>query len=255
MVLADGMGGHLHGEVAAQLAINTFMQAFMRSAQPNIAQPEAFLAETMQCAHDAIIKYAEDQRLGGNPGTTCVAALVQDDRVVWTHAGDSRLYLLRDGQVAAVTHDHSIVQQWADYGIIGQSETRTHAERNKITNCLGGVGRMFYVDPASALTLQESNDVLLLCSDGLWGPLSDEELVAGFNSKSLPDSMEALMDTALSHAGSGADNTTAVAVRWGDAEEEHAAPEAICNMLGVDEENSISELLGRTGASIHGGIP
>ncbi len=246
MVLADGMGGHLHGEVAAQLTVNTFMRAFVRIAQPAIADPATFLTGTMQSAHEAIINYAQDQKLGGNPGTTCVAALLQGGWVSWAHAGDSRMYLLRDGQVAALTHDHSIVQQWADCGIISQSETRTHSERNKITNCLGGVGRMFYVDPIQAIALQSSSDVLLLCSDGLWGPLSDEELAAGFNSDGLSDSLETMMDRALARAGSGADNTTAVVVRWGEAEEEQNAPTAICNVLAVDEEDALSEILGRT---------
>ncbi|MGO8754842.1 MAG: PP2C family protein-serine/threonine phosphatase [Gallionellaceae bacterium] len=246
MVLADGMGGHLHGEVAARLAVNTFMQAFVRIAQPDIADPATFLTGTMQSAHEAILSYAQDQKLGGNPGTTCVAALLRGGWVSWAHAGDSRMYLLRDGQVAALTHDHSIVQQWADYGIISQSETRTHSERNKITNCLGGVGRMFYVDPIQAIPLQSSSDVLLLCSDGLWGPLSDEELAVGFNSDNLSDSLETMMDRALAHAGSGADNTTAVVVRWGEAEEEQNAPTAICNVLAVDEEDALSEILGRT---------
>jgi serine/threonine protein phosphatase PrpC len=252
MVLADGMGGHLHGEVAAQLAVNTYMQAFVRDAQPSIADPEAFLAETMQGAHDAIINYAREQKLGGNPGTTCVAALLQDGLITWAHAGDSRLYLFRHGQVAAVTHDHSIVQQWADCGIISQNETRTHAERNKITNCLGGVERMFYVDPAPTIPMQSSNDVLLLCSDGLWGPLPDEELAAEFDSDSLPQSMEAAIDMALLRAGEGADNTTAVVMRWGDKEPEHAAPEAVCNVLAMEEEDTLSEILGRTSVGIQG---
>jgi len=253
MVLADGMGGHLHGEVAAQLAVNTFMHAFVRDAQPCIADPDGFLAETMQSAHEAIIEYAESQRLGGNPGTTCVAALLQDGLLYWAHAGDSRLYLIRHGHVAAVTHDHSIVQQWADHGIISQDETRTHPERNKITNCLGGVGRMFHVEPAPAIPMRSSSDLLLLCSDGLWGPLSDEHLAAGLDANNLAESLETLIDKAVNEAGSEADNTTAVIMHWGGkADEERGSVSVLCNVLDVNDEESLSELLGRTSVGLRG---
>lgn len=245
MVLADGMGGHLHGEVAAQLAINAFMQAFVRIAQPRIPDPATFLSETMQSGHDAIIDYATSQKLGGNPGTTCVAALIQDGWLAWAHAGDSRLYVFSDGKVEAVTHDHSIVQQWADYGIITQAETRTHPERNKITNCLGGVDRMFYVDPSPPIQLKPSSDVML-CSDGLWGPLTDEIIAAEIGAAALQRSVEELMDEALEAAGPGADNTTAVAARWDGHEEERETPTAVCNILQTDEDEALSELLGRT---------
>jgi serine/threonine protein phosphatase PrpC len=253
MVLADGMGGHLHGEVAAQLAVNTFMQAFSQAAQPAIADPDAFLAVTMQHAHESIIAYAETQQLGGNPGTTCVAALLQDGLLYWAHAGDSRLYLIRHGHVAAVTHDHSIVQQWADHGIISQEETRTHPERNKITNCLGGVDRMFHVEPAPAIPMRSSSDMLVLCIDGLWGPLSDEQLAAGLDANNLPESMENMIDRALNEAGSEADNTTAVIMRWGGkADEENDAPACVCNVLDANDDESLSELLGRTSVGLRG---
>lgn len=230
LVLADGMGGHLHGEIAAQITIHTFMQAFAQAAQPRVPEPEAFLAEIVRRSHDAIIRYAQSRHLGGNPGTTCVAALVQDDKVCWAHAGDSRFYLLRDSGMAAVTHDHSVVQQWADWGIIGRDEMKTHPDRNRITNCLGGVENMFYVETSPAVPLQQG-DVLLLCSDGLWGPLEEEDLVAGFSGAPLSVALEQLIDKALILGGARADNTSAVAARWGDGETEQAAAEPVCSVL------------------------
>jgi PPM family protein phosphatase len=230
LVLADGMGGHLHGEIAAQITIHTFMQAFAQAAQPRVPEPEEFLSEIVRRAHDAIIQYAQERHLGGNPGTTCVAALVQDGKVCWAHAGDSRLYLLRDNEMVAVTHDHSVVQQWADWGIISQEEMKTHPDRNRITNCLGGVENMFYAESSPTVPLQQG-DVLLLCSDGLWGPLEEEDLVAGFSVAPLSAAMEQLVDKALTLGGARADNTTAVAIRWGDGEAEQAAPEPVCSVL------------------------
>ena len=234
LVLADGMGGHLHGEIAAQIAIQTFMQAFAQAAQPRVLEPEEFLRETVRRAHEAIIQYALEQHLGGSPGTTCVAALVQDGQACWAYAGDSRCYLLRGGRTVAVTHDHSAVQQWVDWGIIKPEAMKTHPDRNKITNCLGGVEDMFYVESTSAVPLQP-DDVLLLCSDGLWGPLFDAEIEAAFSIAPLAAALDQLMDRALLLGGDYADNTTAVVARLGDAEDEQTAPAPVCVELEVEQ--------------------
>jgi len=230
LVLADGMGGHSHGEIAAQIAIKTFMQAFSDEATPRIAEPEDFLSRVMRRAHDTIIQFAQDQRLPGSPGTTCVAALIQDGMVCWAHAGDSRVYFLRDNKVAAVTHDHSVVQQWADLGFITEEQMKTHPDRHKITNCLGGEGEMFFVETEPIKELRQG-DVLLLCSDGLWGPLSPEEISAALMVKPLENALEQLMQVALYREGAHADNTTAVVARWGDAEGAHGVTDAVYEVL------------------------
>lgn len=252
LVLADGMGGHLHGEVAAEIAIHVFMEAFNQMAQPRVPEPEMFLGETMRHAHEAITRYAHEQKLGGSPGTTCVAALLQDGQVRWAHAGDSRLYLLRCGEAISVTHDHSVVQQWADWGIISPEDMKTHPDRNKITNCLGGVGDLFYAESASASVALQSGDVLLLCSDGLWSPLVDAELAAKFHDASLDETLDQLMDVAIKREGMHADNTTAIVARWGDAENEQPASAPVCMALDLTEHESSSDVLGRTRADLHG---
>jgi serine/threonine protein phosphatase PrpC len=230
LVLADGMGGHLHGEIAAQTAVHMYMQAFAQVARPRVADPGVFLSDVMQFAHDTILKYAADHQLPGNPGTTCVAALVQDNQVHWAHAGDSRLYLLRNREMLPLTHDHSLVQQWADWGIIGQEETRTHPDRNKITNCLGGVPALFFPESSPPLPLQQ-NDLFLLCSDGLWGPLEDGGMAQELESGPLPSAVDKLIADAIQQDGPTADNTSALVARIGDSEEEHHADEAICKVL------------------------
>lgn len=230
LVLADGMGGHSHGELAAQITIQTYMQAFYVAAKPSVQDPAEFLGRIMRHAHETIGQFARDQRLTGNPGTTCVAALVQDGKVCWAHAGDSRFYLVRDAAVAAVTSDHSVVQQWADWGIITHEEMKTHPDRNKITNCLGGSDEQFFVETAPETPLQQG-DVLLLCSDGLWGPLSADEIVKGLEKASLSTGLEDLMGLALFRENMSADNTTAVAVRWGDTEKDHHVTEPFFGVL------------------------
>lgn len=237
LVLADGMGGHLHGEIAAQLAVQTFVETFEKSAQEAIPEPEEFLRVVMLQAHQAIIHYARNQQLGGNPGTTCVAALLQGGEICWAHAGDSRLYLVRDGAVLAKTHDHSMVQQWADWGIITPEEMKIHPDRNKITNCLGGVEDMFFVESSPTLPLQQG-DTMLLCSDGLWSPLAEPEIAACCTTPAtLPLSiiLEKIMSEAAQRAGSGADNITALAVRWGETEDAHTGPAPVIAVLDCSE--------------------
>jgi serine/threonine protein phosphatase PrpC len=245
LVLADGMGGHLYGELAAEIAVKTYMTAFERAAEPRIGDPGGFLTGTMRAAHDDIVKYAREHQLSGNPGTTCVAALVQDGTIHWAYAGDSRLYVLRGGEAVAVTHDHSVVQQWVDWGIIGEDEMKTHPERNKITNCLGGVGDLFYPEPVATAEVL-AGDVLLLCSDGLWSPLSNAEMAEELQGGPLPPTIDRLMETAVTREGARADNTTAVAARLGGNEEPHPASGPVCVMLDLGETESASDILGRT---------
>ncbi|OIQ96131.1 serine/threonine phosphatase stp [mine drainage metagenome] len=234
LVLADGMGGHLHGEIAAHIAVQSFMRAFTRIEQPRVKEPEVFLRATMRAGHDAIFDYARNEKLGGNPGTTCVAALVQDGQIWWAHAGDSRFYLLRGNAVASVTHDHSVVQQWADWGIISPDEMKTHPDRNKITNCLGGVEDMFYVD-VSKPVVAEPGDTLLLCSDGFWSPLTDEEMAQLSSVQGMQDRLDELIVAAVYREGARADNTSAVVARLGDGEAEHATDVPVCVVLNEQD--------------------
>jgi serine/threonine protein phosphatase PrpC len=230
LVLADGMGGHLHGEIAAQIAVFTFMRAFGRLEQSRVKEPEVFLRATMRAGHDAIFNYARSENLGGNPGTTCVAALIQDGQMWCAHAGDSRCYLLRDNILTSVTHDHSVVQQWADWGIISPDEMKSHPDRNKITNCLGGVEDMFYVDVAPTVTIK-TGDTLLMCSDGFWSPLMDEEMVSLSSVPVLSERLDELITMAVQREAARADNTTAIVARLSETEQEHATEVPMCIML------------------------
>jgi serine/threonine protein phosphatase PrpC len=142
-----------------------------------------------------------------------------------------------------------VVQQWADWGIISTEEMKTHPDRNKITNCLGGVGDLFYSEPGSAMPLQ-SGDVLLLCSDGLWSPLVDHEIETGFLAPALDVTLNQFMEMATGRDGPRADNTTAVVARWGDREEDHATLEPVCKVLDLGEVESASDILGRTRADL-----
>ena len=162
MVIADGMGGHLHGEVAAQIATQFIAEAFQREAQPRIADPFKFLLDSITNAHHAIVDYANVRSLLETPRTTCVACIIQDGLAHWAHVGDSRLYLIRNGRVEAQTKDHSRVQILVDAGRVREEAVAAHPDRNKIFNCLGQMGPP-KVDLSRRVALRHG-DVILLCS-------------------------------------------------------------------------------------------
>jgi serine/threonine protein phosphatase PrpC len=232
LVLADGMGGHTHGELAASIAIDTFIESFERANQPRIEDPDKFILVCMQNAHDRIMELSQDGLTGGFPGTTCVAALIQDGKMHWGHAGDSRLYLLRDGQIAVKTIDHSVVQHWVESGQITAEEARVHPQRNHITHCLGGIEDVFYMEHGVPVALQ-SGDVLLLGSDGLWGPFTDQELVQAFSSGSVADVLDELIATALVREEGHSDNVTGLAMRWGERETRHDSSVPVSHVLAI----------------------
>lgn len=212
-VLADGMGGHRHGELAAQLAVKTLTDSFQRRALPILADPFKFLSEHIQQVHDAIFSHAAANDMFESPRTTIVAAVAQHDELYCAHVGDSRLYHFRDGRLGFRTEDHSKVQLMFRKGLISSREMLTHPERNKIYNCLGG-DHPPRIDLAKKRALQEG-DTIVLCSDGLWGGLDDEEMAEILQNGPVTDRLPVLFDLAESRLGRNGDNISAIAFNWG----------------------------------------
>ena len=129
LVVADGMGGHAGGEIAAQICARLFIERFQQEAKPVLKNPLNFLRDSMLRAHAALGSYAAQFSMLETPRTTCVACIVQAGQAYWAHVGDSRLYLYRQG------------------GVIGPDDVPTHPDRNKIFSCLGGL-----VDPVIDLS-------------------------------------------------------------------------------------------------------
>src|SRR5690242_7071873 len=166
LVIADGMGGHVGGEIAAQIAVRLFIERFQQEAKPILRNPLKFMQETMLRAHAALGSYANQFSMLETPRTTCVAVIVQGGHAYWSHVGDSRFYLLRQGKLIATTKDHSKVQYLVDQGLITPEEVVMHPDRNKIFSCLGGM-----TDPVIDLSRRTpimNGDLLILCTDGLW---------------------------------------------------------------------------------------
>lgn len=214
LVVADGMGGHLHGEIAAQIAVQYIAETFQREARPTIADEMLFLSRVLSNAHHAILDYAFDKQLTDPPRTTIVACIIQNSLAHWAHAGDSRLYLLREGRVAFHTRDHSRVQVMLDQGLIREGEQATHPLRNRIFSCLGGTHAPQI--EFSRRTPLYAGDTLLLCTDGVWGPAGADQVIARLNTDNILESIPELMEQAERLGGPTCDNLSALAMTWHD---------------------------------------
>ena len=216
MVVADGMGGHARGEVAAQMTLQTMASIFQRDAKPTLPDPARYLDECVMTAHRELHRYRAENNLPEAPRTTLVACVVQDGVAVWAHVGDSRLYLLRGGLIVARTLDHSRVHHLVSSGLIRPEDAKDHPERNRIFNCIGA-----YIAPTveiSRPTALRNGDTLLLCTDGLWGALTDRQIGDAFTGSTVMRAVPELMDFALAKAGNEADNCTAIAMTWAGSE-------------------------------------
>lgn len=212
MAVADGLGGHPHGEVAAQIAIDELGAAFQREARPVLADPAGFLLKIFDHAHKAIMAEAQRRRLAVAPRTVLVACVVQGGNAYWTHVGDCRLYLVRNGRIEARTRDHTAVQQLVDAGRIREEAAASHPERNRLLQCLGSE-QTPKAPPVTGVRL-EKGDVILLSSDGFWAPLTQRQLMHALLTRPIQDAIPELSEAAETRAGAACDNVTVLAMTW-----------------------------------------
>lgn len=234
LLLADGMGGHMKGEIAATIALQTVSMMFRMQARPYVKRPERFLEEALLQAHHDIQAYAATHGLPEMPRTTVVACLIQHNCAVWAHAGDSRLYWVRRNQVLARTRDHSHFEYLVDRGRADPRERATHPDRNKLYNCLGASSAP-KIELSHQVSLQPG-DLLLLCSDGLWSMLPETEIVHRLTANGVVQAVPELVQMATTVGGAQADNTTALAIAWQGADTAQGdLPNVISTqMLGED---------------------
>jgi serine/threonine protein phosphatase PrpC len=225
MVIADGMGGHLQGEVAAEIAVNAITRRFQQEARNRLRKPGDFLVSAINAAHHAIVSHAVEKNLLECPRTTVVACVVQDGSAWWAHAGDSRLYVVRAGQLAAATTDHSRVQQMIEAGTISAEAAATHPERNKIFSCLGGV-----VPPQIALGPHfelRTGDTIVLSTDGFWAQIPAALIGTLLRKQSVVDIFPGLLTEAHRRAAGISDNLSVVAMTWEAQDDPRAADTAM----------------------------
>ena len=217
-VVADGMGGHAHGQEASRLAVDTLARSVCGFLSSQQRRPDAFLPgliEGVRSANQAVYQRNQSQRT--NMGTTMTAALVIDTTAYVAHVGDSRCYLYRPSAgLSQITHDHSIVAALVDVNVIQPDDIYTHPMRNLIYRSLGEKAT---VEVDGSTVPLAAGDILLLCSDGLWEMVRGSQIAAILSEPASDPfrTAHALIEAAL--AGGGEDNVSAIVVKVNVASE------------------------------------
>jgi serine/threonine protein phosphatase PrpC len=195
--------------------LQTLAARFQLLAKPRLPDPSAFLRDSVMLAHQELLAYAKGRGLTDTPRTTVVVCIAQGGAAFWAHCGDSRLYIVREGELLARTRDHSYTELQE---ALGRGSEKVN--RNVLFTCLGSPGRPM-VDIQGPLSLQ-MGDRLMLCSDGLWSQVSDAAIIGTLGAKALPDAVPDLVELALRQGGAKSDNVTVLALEW-EGEDEPAA--------------------------------
>ncbi len=212
LAVADGMGGHARGDLAAQTAVDSLRRSFF-SCPGRIADPLCFLEQALNHAHLAVVDAGQARQPPVEPRTTCVVCLVQGNETWWAHLGDSRLYLVRHGAVVSRTRDHTPVEELVQDGLLEDDAIRTHPMRNSVSRCLGGTLTLPKISFGQADL--EAGDTLLLCSDGLWSALTEQRLCdLPTDGQQLEKRINQLTDEANVATYPHSDNITLVGLRW-----------------------------------------
>ncbi len=201
-VVADGMGGYEGGQEASRLAVDTIRDVYGNALN---GDPQAALLEGFETAHDRIRQYAEVHPALHGMGTTCTAVVVTGGNLYYAHVGDSRLYLMRGTAVLRLTRDHSYVSRLIETGVLTADEAEAHPQRHILTAALGAGSELITDHPATPLALQ-AGDILVLCTDGLWGLVSETELHDVVTRKSPQEACRDLV--AMAKERGGPDNIT-----------------------------------------------
>lgn len=206
-VVADGMGGHEGGQDASRIAVDAIEQLYASSRD---GDPQALLAAAFREAHARIRQFAAMHPELRGMGTTATAIVLRANELYYSHIGDSRLYLVRDGRITRLTRDHSYVGSLVENGFITSEEAETHPQRHILMAALGA-GQEFSPEMPEHPIPLTSGDVLLLCTDGLWGLVPDQELeqtVAGLRPR---EACRTLIELAKKRGGH--DNITVQVLR------------------------------------------
>lgn len=214
-VLADGMGGHTGGALAAEQVIQSARQSFQTSSLI-AAEVQATLAGGINDAHDGIklSRFTSEQ----DPHSTACLFVLQPGRADWAHCGDSRIYHYRDGVKVSRSYDHSHVMNLVKMGYLTEEQAESHPQKNLLISCLGDNDAP-KIDFGSTVPLV-GGDCFLLCSDGLWAYFSDDELGRVLNEFPVRQAAEILINSARDRAQGRGDNCTLAIVRLKEVEAE-----------------------------------
>lgn len=213
-IVADGMGGYEGGQEASRLAVETIQAAYEGS---NGADPQSSLASAFRAAHARIMDEAQRRPDLHGMGTTCTAAVLVGRDLYFAHVGDSRLYIVRSSGISQLSHDHSYVSRLVEQGVISAEQAEHHPQRHVLTAALGA-GHDITPDTPSQPVRLEVGDVLVLCTDGLWGMMADEEIQTVVQSENPTAACRTMIETAKKRGGP--DNITVQVLRFMDGANE-----------------------------------
>ena len=196
-VVADGMGGHEGGREASSLAVQTVRDVFREADRTD---PQGALLNALREAHRRIRAFAEQHPHLHGMGTTCTAILVRNRHLYFAHVGDTRLYLLRGGRLGRRTRDHSYVGRLVESGVLSRAEAEHHPQRHILTAALGSGEEIFPESPETAVELQ-NGDLLLLCTDGLWDVVPDQDILPVLVSQTPEEACRELVRKARENGG------------------------------------------------------
>jgi len=201
-VVCDGMGGHVGGARASQIAVNSILEFFAKEIHENMFTA---LDRSLQFANEQIFAVALNEPKMKGMGTTAVVLVIKGDNCFIGHVGDSRIYLKSNNKLNRITKDHSFVQNLVDKGVISDDEAENHPKKNQILKALG-ISPNIAPTIASEPILIKSSDVFLLCSDGLSGMINDRSMEMMIDVSNLDRSASVLIQAACD--GGGHDNIT-----------------------------------------------
>lgn len=220
LIVADGMGGHKAGEVASKMATEVISKEYFKQSGNTIIEKNLYKAFTS--ANKKIYELASAQKAFHGMGTTCTAFVITGDTVYYAHVGDSRGYFLKNNSITRITEDHTYVQELVNKGEITNKEADTHPKRNILTNAMGTKPDL-RIDTGKCTAPFEINDRLMLCSDGLYDYLNENEIAEILNSKPLQEAAEFMINEAKKRGGH--DNLTVVLAEKTEPPKESTAKE------------------------------
>ena len=211
MVLGDGLGGRPGGEFASQQLIDVANQLFEQQTIP-VRDPVQLMQSIMETAHRQIVEQGAAQQPPINPGTTAVLCLMQQGFAWWSHVGDSRLYLFRNGEFVERTTDHSVVENMLAGGKLQAHDSSGHPLRNVVTRCLGMSQNPPIVTMSQKVALK-TGDIMLLCSDGFWEPLGEKSMAKYLFDGRLQTALDGMAERAEKITAPDSDNVSAIALQ------------------------------------------